>query len=432
VAKQFEGAKKSADKYAGKYAANVSAPGAKDAKKQLDDAYTAANHFDGPYRANASAPGATNARKQLNDAYTAANHFAGPYRANVSVTGYSTAAGLLNRLSVYQQALKSGKIPAGFNGPIKGPDGKFYADGGPVGGWSPHSRADNIPAWLTANEWVHPVDSVKYYGPQLMSAIQHRQVPREVLAGFASGRLGKMGDLPLGLAGGGPVMWPFPTTAAHTRIPSRAEVESKVGGQAGPFLHAQDGKPYVWASAGPGGYDCSGIVSAVYNLLHGRSPYHHTFSTASLPGGWFTKPGIGGQLTAAWSNPGEAPASSTTGHMMGMAGGLTFESTGSRGVHLGRTTRRLTDFAHIAHYGLGGKVGGVPVFDSGGTLMPGYNTVYNATGRPEPVSPMWQNAGSGGGSVTVVLENHGVIGSRMELQTWLEGSVNDLKRKGKI
>jgi hypothetical protein len=34
--------------------------------------------------------------------------------------------------------------------------------------------------------------------------------------------------------------------------------------------------------------------------------------------------------------------------------------------------------------------------------------------------------------VTVVLENHGVIGSRMELQTWLEGSVNDLKRKGKI
>jgi TP901 family phage tail tape measure protein len=432
VAKQFEGAKKSADKYAGKYAANVSAPGAKDAKKQLDDAYTAANHFDGPYRANASAPGATNARKQLNDAYTAANHFAGPYRANVSVTGYSTAAGLLNRLSVYQQALKSGKIPAGFNGPIKGPDGKFYADGGPVGGWSPHSRADNIPAWLTANEWVHPVDSVKYYGPQLMSAIQHRQVPREVLAGFASGRLGKMGDLPLGLAGGGPVMWPFPTTAAHTRIPSRAEVESKVGGQAGPFLHAQDGKPYVWASAGPGGYDCSGIVSAVYNLLHGRSPYHHTFSTASLPGGWFTKPGIGGQLTAAWSNPGEAPASSTTGHMMGMAGGLTFESTGSRGVHLGRTTRRLTDFAHIAHYGLGGKVGGVPVFDSGGTLMPGYNTVYNATGRPEPVSPMWQNTGSGGGSVTVVLENHGVIGSRMELQTWLEGSVNDLKRKGKI
>jgi TP901 family phage tail tape measure protein len=377
---------------------------------QFKDAKKAADQYDGKYEAKASAPGATTSKKQLNDAYTAANHFAGPYRANVSVTGYSAAAGLLNRLSVYQQALKSGKIPAGFNGPIKGPDGKYYATGGQVAGWSPHPRADNIPAWLTANEWVHPVDSVKYYGPQVMSAIQHRQVPREVLEGFATGRLGELGDLPLGLAGGGRV-WPFPTTAAHTRIPSRAEVESKVGGQAGPFLHAQDGKPYVWASAGPGGYDCSGIVSAVYNLLHGRNPYSHTFSTASLPGGWFPKPGIGGPLTAAWSNPGESPASSTTGHMMGMAGGLTFESSGSRGVHLGASTRRLTDFAHIAHYNQGGPVGPRIGMSGGGTIREpifgvgasGRTYSFGENYQPERVTPMWQTGGGGGGGGGAVI-----------------------------
>jgi len=389
-------------------------------EQQFKTAKTAATQFAGKYAADASAPGATTAKKQLDLAYTAANHFAGPYKANVSVTGYSDALGKLNRLSVYQQALKTGKIPAGFNGPIKGPDGKYYADGGQVGGWSPHSRADNIPAWLTANEWVHPVDSVKYYGPQVMRAIQHRKVPREVLAGFASGELGKLGDLPLGLASGGQVVWPFPTTASRTRIPSRAEVESKIpGGSAGAFLHAQDGKPYVWASAGPGGYDCSGIASAVYLLLHGKNPYHHIFSTASLPGGWFPKPGIGGPLTVAWSNQGEAPASSTTGHMMGMAGGLTFESTGSRGVHLGRTTRRLTDFAHIAHYAQGGpvahtamKYGGMitePVFGVGAS---GRTYSFGENYQREKVTPMWQSAGGGGGGVTNVnLTINAAVGS---------------------
>jgi hypothetical protein len=323
------------------------------------------------------------------------------------VAGVDSIVSALKDLYVFQRSLADG-IPvaseiAKLNGQ-KGPAKRYggYADGGQIGGWSPHSRADNIPAMLTANEWVHPVDAVDYYGPQIMGAIQHRQVPREILAGFASGKLGKLGDLPLGLAGGGLVapidtsaLWRFVGNMSHTRIPSRAEVEAKVpigSGPGGAFARSQNGKPYIWADAGPDGYDCSGIVSAVYNVLHGRSPYTHTFSTGSLPGPWFPKPGIGGPLTAAWSNPGESPASSTTGHMMGMVNGLTFESTGSRGVHIGRSTRRLTDFAHIAHYNRGGEVvARVPVFDSGGTLAPGYNTVYNATGRPEPLVPAGGN-----------------------------------------
>jgi hypothetical protein len=234
-------------------------------------------------------------------------------------------------------------------------DRGVFAAGGPVPGYSPHNRADNIPAWLTAKEYVQPVDSVDYYGVPAMDAIRKRQVPREVLDAFATGRLGKMGDLPFFATGG--LVWPFRATAGMTRIPSWKEAQSMIpGGAAGAFIRAQAGKPYVWASAGPYGYDCSGIVSAVYNVLHGRNPYSHTFSTGSLPGGWFPKSGIGGPLTAAWSNPGQYPASSSTGHMMGMAGGLTFESSGSRGVHLGASTRRLTDFAHIAHYDRGGLI----------------------------------------------------------------------------
>src|SRR5690606_20313992 len=36
-----------------------------------------------------------------------------------------------------------------------------YADGGTVAGWSPHAKADNILARLTAGEFVLPVDATR-------------------------------------------------------------------------------------------------------------------------------------------------------------------------------------------------------------------------------------------------------------------------------
>jgi hypothetical protein len=51
VSKELQGAKRSADAYTGKYPANVSAPGATQAKKQLDDARTPRRScFDGQYQ----------------------------------------------------------------------------------------------------------------------------------------------------------------------------------------------------------------------------------------------------------------------------------------------------------------------------------------------------------------------------------------------
>jgi TP901 family phage tail tape measure protein len=409
----------------------------KNLEQQFKDAKKAADAYDGNYVAKATAPGSVESKIKMNEAWAAAKGYDGTYTAKLRIDDKTNVGKKLADLLVKQRALASGlSLPAAAAAVQKDLDRnrqKNYATGGQVGGWSPHSRADNIPAWLTASEWVHPVDSVKYYGPQVMRAIQHRQVPREVLEGFATGQLGKMGDLPLGLADGGQAL-PFPVTVAHTRIPSWASVMAKMGGLAGPFLRAQNGKPYIWASAGPDGYDCSGIASAVFNLLHGRNPYHHTFSTASLPGGWFPKHGVGGPLTVAWSNPGEAPASSTTGHMMGMAGGLTFESTGSRGVHLGASTRHLTDFAHIAHYGQGGVVamknGGTitePVFGIGAS---GRTYSFGENYMPEQVTPGW---GAGGGNTYVISPVFsGPVGSRAQLQEWLTEAIDDLRRRGRM
>ena len=50
-----------------------------------------------------------------------------------------------------------------------------YAPGGRVSGWSPHDRADNIPAWLTAGEFVQPVRTVEHYGAEAMEAVRQRR-----------------------------------------------------------------------------------------------------------------------------------------------------------------------------------------------------------------------------------------------------------------
>jgi hypothetical protein len=61
------------------------------------------------------------------------------------------------------------------------------AMGGRVWGNSPTKTADNIPAWLTAGEYVHPVDTVDYYGADFMELLRRRAIPREMLPGFATG-----------------------------------------------------------------------------------------------------------------------------------------------------------------------------------------------------------------------------------------------------
>lgn len=151
------------------------------------------------------------------------------------------------------------------------------------------------------------------------------------------------------------------------------------GGAAASFLAAQVGKGYGWAQAGPNLYDCSGIISAVFNVLHGRNPYSHTFSTSN-EAGYFPIHGFGGALTAGWSNPGETGPGGgpngvghTAGVLMIPGGPIPFESTGSRGVHIGSGVTPLSSFAHVGHY------------DRGGMLPPGASIAVNNTGRPEPV-----------------------------------------------
>jgi phage-related protein len=201
-------------------------------------------------------------------------------------------------------------------------------------------------------------------------------------------------------------------------------------GKAQAFVKAQAGKPYVWNSAGPGGYDCSGIVSAVYNVFKGKKPYNHTFSTGSMPGKWFA-PGLAGSpMVAGWSHPGQRPASASVGHTAGRIGGLPFESTGSAGVRVGGSARTISQFANIGHARAAGGLVGPPVrvFDKGG-FWPSGTLGANLSGRTEYVDPA--RHGVGGGDVHFHFHNS-VITSERQAEDLVVAGFNSAKRHRRI
>ncbi|MCX4470443.1 phage tail tape measure protein [Micromonospora sp. NBC_01655] len=183
-----------------------------DVATQFRTAKANAEEYAGDYRANASAPGATAADEQLKGAKAKADAFDGSYSALISVVGYPVTLDRLKRLSVYQQALKKGAIPANFQGPVQGRD---YA----TGGWTGPGDMYEPAGIVHADEFVIRKASrrkLEQQAPGLLDHMnRHGTVPEDVV------------DTTPGYAGGGQV-WPYRTTAAKTRIPSRREVLSVV------------------------------------------------------------------------------------------------------------------------------------------------------------------------------------------------------------
>lgn len=59
------------------------------------------------------------------------------------------------------------------------------AEGGLVRGYSPNSKADNIPVKGTAGEFMQPVSAVKHLGVKVMEGIRNNLFPRELFEGFS-------------------------------------------------------------------------------------------------------------------------------------------------------------------------------------------------------------------------------------------------------
>lgn len=171
-----------------------------------------------------------------------------------------------------------------------------------------------------------------------------------------------------------------------------AGIGGSIGGRIGAaiaFARAQQGKPYIWGGVGPRGYDCSGIVSAVHNVLLGQNPYRRRYTTHP-----FTGRAFGGYIRNLPSPLMIGVTHAGVGHMSGtLAGKYNFESRGSRGAVFGAAARGWRDSLYSHRYGLASmgrprntKMGGEGIlYDSGGTLWPGTYLVSNKTGKPESI-----------------------------------------------
>jgi hypothetical protein len=299
--------------------------------------------------------------------------------------------------------------PFADNGGGGGGGGKapsFMASGGLLSGPG-GPRDDLIPIMASNGEYIIPAHVVRDLGVNYFDSLIGRRKPQHPGDGSSGIAIGRYADGGLVEAFTDPAKWlgnkanslidQIPGGGAIRGLAIGASrklvgtlvtwVKNKLGfgdaggnvGAAQAFIRSQAGKPYVWASAGPDGYDCSGIVSAVWNMLHGRSPYSHTFSTGD-EAPYFPKPGMG-VFTAGWANPGEQ-GGGRVGHTAGWLAGLPFESTGSQGVHIGSGVTPVDSFAHMGHMWRGGLV---RRYDGGGP-WPSGTLGINTSGRTEHVT----------------------------------------------
>jgi hypothetical protein len=58
------------------------------------------------------------------------------------------------------------------------------AEGGKIEGFSPNQKADNLTIRATAGEFMQPVDTVKYYGLDVMEGLRRRTLPKSLFKGF--------------------------------------------------------------------------------------------------------------------------------------------------------------------------------------------------------------------------------------------------------
>lgn len=347
------------------------------------------------------------------------------------LSGVNAIVKALKDLYIFQRAMADG-IPiaseiAKLNAKA-GPAKRFggYASGGEVGGWSPHRKADNIPALLTAREWVHPVDTVDYYGPGVMKAIQNRRVPRGLLAGmYAAG--GQVAPVDAS------TRIPFRVSLAGTHIMTKAEAASKVT----PAI----GSIGAWPSSPSAQRGDSGVWRKIVAFIQATGPVSGSFGNAYRAGDplWH---GSGRAVDWMGFNQDKLAhiflrVQSKILEMIHRTNTRDYAYT--RGRNMGSFNNALME-AHRNHLHIAMRAGGqvpqysrrmarlakVAMADSGNmTLERGWNLIGNGTGQREQMAAV-------GGGTTITLINHGVIGSKGEVDAWLTSAVIRLHRERKL
>jgi hypothetical protein len=178
---------------------------------------------------------------------------------------YDSIAGFFDRLISKARDLASA-VASAFGGAPAAAEGGIIsrAGGAPVRGPGT-STSDSILAWLSNNEFVHRAKAVRYYGLQVMQALNDMRTPRDALAaaisGFSAGGLTTRLSMPMltpipALATGGVI------SAASTGRP----VISTSGARASPCGPTIERQPIAWCdlpcvSRRRGSVECRGTLA---------------------------------------------------------------------------------------------------------------------------------------------------------------------------
>lgn len=224
-----------------------------------------------------------------------------------------------------------------------------WATGGYVSGPGGPTE-DKIPALLSDGEYVINARQTRKHLP-LLEQINSGDAPAYARGGYVSTLTARPNERSFDRR-----------VADIDRVFDRV-VKSVMAGT-GPLAWAasQAGKPYIWGGVGPRGYDCSGFMSAITNVIQRRSPHARRFATGSFPTRDFA-PGMGRFAIGSFrGNP---------GHMAGTLMGVNVESRGGEGVVVGPRARGALDGLfggnvwHLKGFAKGGRVEnqGDPPFD---------------------------------------------------------------------
>lgn len=149
------------------------------------------------------------------------------------------------------------------------------------------------------------------------------------------------------------------------------------------WVKTQDGKPYQWGGNNNPSFDCSGLMSAIESVIRGESPHRRwatgAFSGSSGPAGWVRN--LNSPFMIGITNAG-------VGHTAGTLAGMNVESSGGRGVHMGKSARGYNDPLFTSHWGFAPAA----KYDNGGLLAQGATMAINNTGRPERILDPRQTA----------------------------------------
>lgn len=238
---------------------------------------------------------------------------------------------------------------------------QFFSLGGRVWGEGT-STSDSIVAMLSNREFVQPAAAVDYYGQGLMEAIRHRQLPREMFPGYASG---------------GSVNYPFPVNTLMTRIPGMDEVRKAVLAQ------------IVGQTKGTGGIGSNDMMRLLRVVFPGLDLYSGYRPGSRTPSGNLSYHG----MIAADGDKGRAVDLPPKREVFDWIHDNYFSGTREliwagdkyRNIWNGRYHKYSDSL--LANHGVAGQPNAHIhwAYDQGGYLPPGFTTVYNGTGRPEPV-----------------------------------------------